>query len=81
MEAFPAWSDTPVGKRVQVLFRMKALMDEHLEELTFLLASENGKKWDEAMGDVLKVIEVIEFACGAPQHHEGRVADERLPRL
>src|SRR5512140_158708 len=71
VEAFPAWSDTPVGKRVQVLFRMKALMDAHLEELTFLLASENGKKWDEAMGDVLKVVEVIEYACGAPNIMQG----------
>jgi malonate-semialdehyde dehydrogenase (acetylating) / methylmalonate-semialdehyde dehydrogenase len=65
-KAFPKWSTTPVNKRVQVLFKMKALMDEHLDELTHLLAMENGKKWDEAMGDVLKVVEVLEFACGAP---------------
>ena len=71
VEAFPAWSDTPVGKRVQVLFRMKTLMDAHLEELTFLLAREMGKKWDEAMGDVLKVVEVIEYACGAPNIMQG----------
>jgi malonate-semialdehyde dehydrogenase (acetylating)/methylmalonate-semialdehyde dehydrogenase len=69
--AFPGWSNTPVGKRVQVLFRMKALVDAHLDELTFLLARENGKKWDEAMGDVLKVVEVIEFACGAPHILKG----------
>jgi malonate-semialdehyde dehydrogenase (acetylating) / methylmalonate-semialdehyde dehydrogenase len=66
VQAFPAWSNTPVGKRVQVLFRMKALVDQNLEELTYLLAKEMGKKWDEAMGDVLKVAEVVEFACGAP---------------
>jgi malonate-semialdehyde dehydrogenase (acetylating) / methylmalonate-semialdehyde dehydrogenase len=64
--AFPAWRDTPVSQRVQVLFRMKALLDAHLDELTRLLARENGKKWDEAKGDVLKVVEVVEFACGAP---------------
>jgi malonate-semialdehyde dehydrogenase (acetylating)/methylmalonate-semialdehyde dehydrogenase len=69
--AFPGWSDTPVGKRVQVLFRMKALMDAHIEELTRLLALENGKKWDEAMGDILKVVEVLEFACGAPHIMKG----------
>ena len=69
--AYPAWADTPVGKRVQVLFRMKALMDAHLDELTLLLAKENGKKWDEAMGDVLKVTEVLEFACGAPHIMKG----------
>ncbi|RPI12478.1 MAG: aldehyde dehydrogenase family protein, partial [Acidobacteriales bacterium] len=65
-KAFPKWSKTPVNRRVQVLYKMKALMDQHIDELTHLLAMENGKKWDEAMGDVLKVVEVIEFACGAP---------------
>ncbi len=69
--AFPAWRDTPVSKRVQVLFKMKALLDEHLDELTYLCAQENGKKWDEAAGDVLKVIEVVEFACGAPHMMKG----------
>ncbi len=64
--AFPAWADTPPNKRVQVLFRMKALLDQHLDELTRMVATENGKVWDEAMGDVLKVTEVVEFACGIP---------------
>ncbi len=70
-KAYPAWRDTPVTKRVQVLFRLKVLLDEHLDELTELLARENGKKWDEAQGDVLKVIEVVEFACGAPHLMKG----------
>ena len=78
VEAFPAWRDTPVSKRVQVLFKMKTLLEKHLDELTYLCAQENGKKWDEAMGDVLKVIEVVEFACGAPAPDEGRIADERV---
>lgn len=70
-KAFPAWRDTPVVKRVQILFRMKQLLDEHLGELTFLCAQENGKRWDESMGNVLKVTEVVEFACGAPQMMKG----------
>ena len=69
--AFPAWSDTPPNKRVQVLFRMKALLDAHLDELTLLVATENGKVWDEAMGDVLKVTEVVEFATGIPHLMKG----------
>jgi malonate-semialdehyde dehydrogenase (acetylating)/methylmalonate-semialdehyde dehydrogenase len=69
--AFPAWADTPVGKRVQVLFKLKTLVDAHIDELTHLLAKENGKKWDEAMGDVLKVVEVLEYACGAPHLMKG----------
>jgi malonate-semialdehyde dehydrogenase (acetylating)/methylmalonate-semialdehyde dehydrogenase len=71
VNAYPEWSNTPVSRRVQVLFNLKALMDKHLEELTYLLAKEMGKKWDEAMGDVLKVTEVVEFACGAPHIMKG----------
>ncbi len=69
--AYPAWADTPASKRVQVLYRMKALVDKHLEELTYLLCSEEGKNWRESMGDVLKVNEVVEFACGAPHLMKG----------
>ena len=69
--AFPAWADTSPSKRVQVLFRMKTLLDKHLDELTYLCAKEHGKVWDEAMGDVLKVTEVVEFACGIPHLMKG----------
>ena len=62
--AFPAWADTPPNKRVQVLFKMKALLDKHLDELTRLVATEHGKVLDEAMGDAIKVTELVEFACG-----------------
>ena len=71
VEAYPAWSATPISKRMQVLFKMKMLVDRHLEELTYLCAQEMGKKWQEAMGDVLKVNEVMEFACGAPHLLKG----------
>ena len=69
--AFPAWADTPPSKRVQVLFRMKALLDKHLDELTHLVATEHGKVLDEAMGDVVKVTELVEFACGIPHLMKG----------
>ena len=69
--AFPAWSATPANARVQILFRMKALLDQHLDELTYLVAREHGKVWNEAMGDVLKATEVVEFACGIPHLMKG----------
>jgi malonate-semialdehyde dehydrogenase (acetylating) / methylmalonate-semialdehyde dehydrogenase len=69
--AFPAWSNTPAMKRVQVLFRMKGLLDKHLDELVLLVAKENGKVLDEAMGDAIKVAEVVEFACGIPHLMKG----------
>jgi len=64
--AFPAWRDTPVLKRVQVLYKLRDLIDAHMEELTHLVAEENGKVWDEALGDVLKAKEGTEQAIAAP---------------
>lgn len=69
--AYPEWAATPVSKRVQVLYKFKALVEEHLKELTYLLCQEEGKNWAESMGDVLKVNEVVEFACGAPHLMKG----------
>ncbi|MDR1765133.1 MAG: CoA-acylating methylmalonate-semialdehyde dehydrogenase [Lachnospiraceae bacterium] len=64
--AFPAWAATPVMKRVQVLYRLRELINEHMDELTMLVAKENGKCWEEAMGDVLKAKEGTEQALSAP---------------
>ena len=63
--AFPAWSSTPIPQRIQLMFRFKALLDQHLDELTVLLATEMGKALAEAKGDVLKAIEVVECACSS----------------
>jgi malonate-semialdehyde dehydrogenase (acetylating)/methylmalonate-semialdehyde dehydrogenase len=65
-EAFPGWADTPAMKRVQVLYKFRDLIDEHLDELTGMVCTENGKVWEEALGDVLKAKEVVELACGVP---------------
>ena len=64
--AFPAWSQTPVMKRVQVLFNFRDLLNKHMEELTYIVAREHGKVWGEAEGDILKVKEPVELACGTP---------------
>src|SRR5678809_1080616 len=64
--AYPAWADTPAIKRVQVLYNFRNLIDKHLDELTRLVCTENGKVWEEAAGDVLKAREAVELACGAP---------------
>ncbi len=64
--AFPAWSSTPVMKRVEVLYKLRSLLMENMESLTEMLATENGKAWNDAMGDVLKAKEGTEAACSAP---------------
>src|SRR5215210_8013305 len=65
-EAFPGWAATPVVERARVLFRFKALLEEHFEELRDLVTLENGKDAKDAAGEVRRGIEVVEFACGMP---------------
>ncbi|HOG00406.1 MAG: Methylmalonate semialdehyde dehydrogenase (acylating) [Firmicutes bacterium ADurb.Bin248] len=65
-EAFLPWAQTPVMKRVQVLYRFRDLVVAHMDELTELCAREHGKVWGEAQGDILKVKEPVELACGVP---------------
>ena len=65
-KAFLGWRDIPVLKRVQVLYKFKQLIEEQIDDLTMSVCLENGKVWQEAKGDVLKAIEVVELACGAP---------------
>ncbi|MDQ0058899.1 CoA-acylating methylmalonate-semialdehyde dehydrogenase [Paenibacillus harenae] len=71
-EAFPAWSRTPVPRRARVLFRYWQLLQQHAEELAEIITTENGKSYKEALGEVQRGIENVEFAAGAPTHMMGR---------
>ena len=64
--AFPGWSSTPIQDRMGVMFRFRGLLESHMEELTLSVAMELGKNLEEARGDVIKSMEVVEMACGAP---------------
>jgi len=65
--AFPIWSAKTIKQRVQVLYKFRNLLEENLEELTELVYRENGKIKSEARAEVLKGIELTEFACSLPQ--------------
>lgn len=69
--AFPAWMETPPIERARVLFRYKMLLEDHFEELAKLITTEHGKTLTEARGDVRRGIEVVEYACGAPELLKG----------
>ena len=73
--ALPGWKATPMKERAQVLYRMKALMEEHLDELSWLLSHENGKSIGQARGSVLKGIECVEFGCSLPNLAQGSQLD------
>ncbi len=64
-KAFPAWSSMSVAARVQILYKLRDLIVEHMDELTDLVAHENGKNWNESQGDVLKAKEGTEQAIAA----------------
>jgi malonate-semialdehyde dehydrogenase (acetylating)/methylmalonate-semialdehyde dehydrogenase len=73
--AFPAWSALPIKERVQVLYRYKTLLERHKKELGALITEEHGKLPAEAEAEVLKAIELTEFACSLPQLAQGEVLE------
>ncbi|MBF6066340.1 CoA-acylating methylmalonate-semialdehyde dehydrogenase [Nocardia terpenica] len=69
--AFPAWRDTSLTRRVQVLFRFRELLNERKEELAAIITAEHGKVLSDALGEVTRGLEVVEFACGIPHLLKG----------
>jgi malonate-semialdehyde dehydrogenase (acetylating) / methylmalonate-semialdehyde dehydrogenase len=69
--AFPAWRRTPPEERIQYLFKLKQLFEDHLEELASLITVENGKTLAEARGELRRAIENVEVACGIPTLMQG----------
>ena len=70
--AFGVWSRTPVMERVRLMFRFKAVLEDHFEELAGVVTRHHGKTLDESRGEVRRGIEVVDFACGAPTLLQGR---------
>lgn len=65
-EAFLSWRQVPVVERVQVLYRYKALLDQHADEIAAILTSENGKTLEDARLEVRRAIQMVEVSCGMP---------------
>src|SRR5271155_5467051 len=70
-DAFPAWRRTPPGERVQYLFKLKTLLEEHIDELAAITTRENGKTFAEAKAEMRRGIENVEVACGIPMMMQG----------
>jgi malonate-semialdehyde dehydrogenase (acetylating)/methylmalonate-semialdehyde dehydrogenase len=75
-QAFPAWAETAPLKRARVLFAFKALLDQHQDELAELITREHGKVFSDAKGEVVRGIEVVEFACGIPHLLKGEYTEQ-----
>src|SRR6185437_11531095 len=74
--AWPAWSDTPPIRRARVLSRFLSLLNERRDEIATLITSEHGKVFSDAKGEVMRGIDVVEFACGIPQLLKGDFTDQ-----
>ncbi len=70
-DAQPAWAAVNPQRRAQVLFRFKELIEQHMQDLAELLASEHGKVVSDAKGDIRRGLDVVEFACGIPHLLKG----------
>src|SRR5919108_1082068 len=69
--AFPEWRRTPPEDRIQPLFKLKQLLEEHIADLARIITQENGKALAEAKGELRRAIENVEVACGIPMMMQG----------
>ncbi|MEV4399836.1 CoA-acylating methylmalonate-semialdehyde dehydrogenase [Nonomuraea sp. NPDC049607] len=74
--ALPGWADTSVMRRSRLMFAFRNLVEKHLDDLARLVSAEHGKVLDDARGELVRGLEVIDFACGIPQLLKGEYSDQ-----
>jgi malonate-semialdehyde dehydrogenase (acetylating) / methylmalonate-semialdehyde dehydrogenase len=74
--AFETWGDVSLTRRARVMFKFRDLVERHLDELSRIISSEHGKVLDDAKGEVIRGMEVVEYACGLPQLLKGEYSDQ-----
>src|ERR687893_527732 len=73
--AFPQWRDTSLAKRTQILFAFRELLNARKPELAAIITAEHGKVLSDALGEVARGQEVVEFACGIPHLLKGEYSE------
>lgn len=79
--AYPQWRQTPAMKRARIMFRFKELLEQHAESIVALLTDEHGKVLDDARGEFIRGVEVVEYACGAPELLKGEHSKNVGPEI
>jgi malonate-semialdehyde dehydrogenase (acetylating)/methylmalonate-semialdehyde dehydrogenase len=74
--AFPAWRSTSLSRRAEVMFRVRELLDRHRSDIAKLLTAEHGKVHSDALGEVARGLENVEFACGVPHLLKGGYSEQ-----
>ena len=69
--AFAGWSTTPPAKRARVMFRLRDILEARADEVARTISAEHGKTHDDALGEVTRALEVVEYACGIPEKLKG----------
>lgn len=69
--AFAAWSTTPAAKRARVMFRLRDILEARADDVARTISAEHGKTHDDALGEVTRALEVVEYACGIPELLKG----------
>ena len=79
--AFPSWRDTPVIKRARVMFKFKELLEKNADKICELIGQEHGKISHDAMGELQRGIENVEYACGAAEFLKGEFSKNVGPDI
>jgi len=79
--AFPRWADTPPLKRARVMFKFKDLLEQNADAIARAISAEHGKTHDDALGEVQRGLEVVEFACGIPHLLKGEYSKNVGPAI
>jgi malonate-semialdehyde dehydrogenase (acetylating) / methylmalonate-semialdehyde dehydrogenase len=75
-DAFPAWRATSLSQRTDILFRIRNLFEEHRTDIAAVITSQHGKVLSDAMGEVARGLENVEFACGIPNLLKGGFSEQ-----
>jgi malonate-semialdehyde dehydrogenase (acetylating)/methylmalonate-semialdehyde dehydrogenase len=75
-QAFPAWRALSLARRAEIFFRIRELLHERREELARIVVSEHGKVFEDALGEVTRGLEVVEFCCGLPDLLKGAYSEQ-----
>ncbi|MEY9213518.1 CoA-acylating methylmalonate-semialdehyde dehydrogenase [Thermobifida halotolerans] len=79
--AFPGWRDTSLSRRTEILFAFRELVRSHRDELARTISAEHGKVVSDALGEVSRGLEVVEFACGIPHLLKGGYSENVSTRV
>ena len=79
--AFQTWRKVPATQRVQYLFKLKAVLETHFDELATIITQEHGKTLDESRGEMRRAIENVEVACGIPTMMMGDISEDIAPGI